>query len=165
MSSIDLLRNFVRYNAWANQKIYAVCATIPDSERKRDLGAFFHSIHATLNHVLLGDRLWLGRLTGIDFLVNTLGDELYAGFDELQREREITDNELIKILAGYTEADLACDLEYTSVSTGKVRSYPLHHVLLHLCNHQTHHRGQVTAMIQRLGFDYGDIDLLFMPHD
>jgi len=43
------------------------------------------------------------------------------------------------------------------------RRYPLHHVLLHICNHQTHHRGQVTAMIQRLGYDCGDIDMLFMP--
>lgn len=163
MNSIDLLQNFVRYNAWVNQKIYAVCATIPDGERKRDLGVFFHSIHATLNHLLLGDRVWLGRMTGVDFPVRTLGDELYESFDELQRERLITDSELIKVFAGYSEADLERDLTSTSVSTGKSRSYPLHHVLLHLCNHQTHHRGQVTAMIQRLGFDYGDIDMLFMP--
>jgi uncharacterized damage-inducible protein DinB len=164
MNSIDVLKNFARYNAWVNEKIYATCATIPDSKRKRDLGAFFHSIHATLNHVLLGDRLWLGRLTGVEFPVRTLGDELYADFDELRRERVITDGDLINIFADYNDADIGRDLNYTSVSTGKVRSYPLHHVLLHLCNHQTHHRGQVTAMIQRLGFDYGDIDLLFMPH-
>ena len=61
-----------------------------------------------------------------------------------------------------TEDALDADLHYTS-STGKPRCYPLRHVLLHIWNHQSHHRGQVTAMIQRLGFDYGDIDMLFMP--
>lgn len=153
----------MRYNAWVNQKIYAVCATIPDSERKQDLGVFFRSIHATLNHVLLADRVWLGRMTGVDFPVRTLGDKLYADFDELTRQRELTDIELGNVFVRYTEADLDGDLTYTSVSTGKSRSYPLHHLLLHICNHQTHHRGQVTAMIQRIGFDYGDIDMLFMP--
>ncbi len=164
MNAIIQLQKFCRYNSWVNEKIYAVCATIPDDQRKRDLGAFFHSIHATLNHLLLTDRVWLGRLTGVEFPVSSLGDELYADFAELARERAITDGELTRVFAGYTDADLRGDLTYTSVSTGNRRSYPLHHVLLHLCNHQTHHRGQITAMIQRLGFDYGDIDMLFMPH-
>lgn len=162
MKSIALLQDFCRYNAWVNQQLYAVCSGIPDSERKRDLGAFFHSIHATLNHLLLADRVWLGRFKGIDFPVRTLGDELYSDFEELRCERALTDRELADIFAGYTDADLNRDLVYTSVS-GEARCFPLHRVLLHLCNHQTHHRGQVTAMIQRLGFDYGDIDMLFMP--
>ena len=164
MQSIELLQQFARYNIWVNEKIYAVCAGIPAAERKRDLGAFFHSIHGTLNHLLLTDRVWFGRLTGVEFPVHSLGDELYADFDTLASERKITDAELIHLFTGYTDADLSDDLSYTSVSTGKARSYPLRHVLLHLCNHQTHHRGQVTAMIQRLGYDYGDIDMLFMPH-
>jgi uncharacterized damage-inducible protein DinB len=163
MKSITLLQDFCRYNSWVNRQLYAVCSSISDSERKRDLGAFFHSIHATLNHLLLTDLVWLGRLKGIEFPVRTLGDELYTDFDELRRERVLTDRELAEIFGNYTDADLNRGLVYTSVSTGKERSYPLHHVLLHLCNHQTHHRGQVTAMIRRLGFDYGDIDMLFMP--
>lgn len=163
MQSIELLQQFARYNVWVNEKIYAVCAGISDAERKRDLGVFFNSIHGTLNHLLLTDRVWLGRLTGTEFLVRSLRDELYADFDTLARERAITDADLTHLFASYVDADLDGDLTYTSVSTGKSRSYPLHHVLLHLCNHQTHHRGQVTAMIQRLGYDYGDIDMLFMP--
>lgn len=162
MESLNLLRHFSSYNTWVNQKLYAVCALIPDAERKRDQGAFFGSIHRTLNHLLLTDRMWLGRFTGVDFPINTLGDELFDDFDLLSSERIITDANLSALFSRYTEADLATDLHYIS-SAGQPRCYPLHHVLLHVCNHQTHHRGQVTALIQRLGFNYGDIDMLFMP--
>ncbi|MDB6062094.1 MAG: damage-inducible protein DinB [Verrucomicrobiaceae bacterium] len=163
MESINLLREFYRYNTLANQHIYAVCATVPDSERKRDLGAFFHSIHGTLNHLLLTDCIWLGRLKAVEFPVRTLRDELHTDFAELAREREKTDGEFDTLLYTYLEADLDCDLTYTSIANGITRSYPPRDVLLHICNHQTHHRGQITALIQQLGFDYGDIDLLFMP--
>src|SRR5690606_37998248 len=123
MESMKLLRGFGRYNAWANQNIYAVCADIPDSERKRDLGAFFLSIHGTLNHLLLTDRLWIGRLVGVDFPMASLRDELYGDFNELARERAITDAQWSRLLDGYSSPDLSKDLTYTSVSTGLSRSY------------------------------------------
>ena len=52
-----------RYNRWMNERLYALCAGLDDDERKRDRGAFFGSIHGTLNHLLWGDRMWLGRFT------------------------------------------------------------------------------------------------------
>jgi uncharacterized damage-inducible protein DinB len=51
------------YNEWMNQQLYALCADLPDDERRRDLGALFKSIHGTLNHILIGDLIWLGRFT------------------------------------------------------------------------------------------------------
>ena len=80
-----------RYNQWMNHKLYTVCEQVPDEERKQDMGAFFHSIHGTLNHLLLGDRLWMGRFTGTDFPVKSLDQELYRDFKELWRARTDTD--------------------------------------------------------------------------
>src|SRR5690606_28999913 len=131
--------------------------------RKRDLGVFFGSVHGTLNHLLLTDRLWLARMRGEPLAATSLRDELYADFADLHRERGITDRQIEDWLARCTEAELDADLAYASLQNGSARSYPLRHIWLHIGNHQTHHRGQLTAMIRQLGHDYGDIDLLFMP--
>jgi len=78
------------YNRWMNERLYALCAELSDEERKRDLRAFFRSIHGTLNHLLLADRLWLGRFTGELLKIQGLAQELYADFAELRRERART---------------------------------------------------------------------------
>ena len=88
------------YNRWMNEKLYAVCATLPDEERKRDRKSFFPSIHATLNHILLGDRVWFGRFIGEPFAVKSLNQELYADFAELRAERERVDHEIEKWTTG-----------------------------------------------------------------
>ena len=76
-----------RYNQWMNAKLYQICADIPDSDRKRDLGAFFKSIHGTLNHLLYGDKAWMGRFTGRPFTVTLIGQALCNDFEQLQAER------------------------------------------------------------------------------
>src|SRR2546422_1213467 len=86
-------RTMARYNRWMNERVYERCEKLPDAERKTDRGAFFRSIHGTLNHLLLGDRLWLSRFLSREFRVSTLADELYADFAELRRERAKTDAE------------------------------------------------------------------------
>ena len=70
MVSPDLAKVLARYNAWMNERLYASCSSLPDDERKKDVGAFFKSIHGTLNHLLLGDRIWMGRFTAKPFAVN-----------------------------------------------------------------------------------------------
>jgi uncharacterized damage-inducible protein DinB len=165
METIHLLRDMARYNAWSNAKIYAVSATLSDAERKRDLGAFFGSVHGTLNHLLLTDRMWLARMRQMPVAAKTLGDEVAGDFAELQRLRVETDHEITTMLRDYVEADLDMPLTYFSLATGTARRYPLRDAWLHIGNHQTHHRGQITAMLQQLGCDYGDVDLLFMPRE
>ena len=63
MDLVQSYRAFAHYNTWMNERLYALSATLPDAERKRDRGAFFRSVHGTLNHLLLADRVWLGRFT------------------------------------------------------------------------------------------------------
>jgi uncharacterized damage-inducible protein DinB len=69
------------YNEWMNQKLYSLCADLPDTERKLNRGAFFTSIHGTLNHILIGDLIWLGRFTQQPF-AGKVSDELYSDFSE-----------------------------------------------------------------------------------
>lgn len=158
-----LLSLLAAYNRWQNANLYAVCATLPEVARKRDLGAFFRSIHGTLNHLLLVDRLWLGRLLGQPFAVRALDQELYADFVTLQQEREETDK-LISVLAATLSAkSLAAPLTYVSLVKKTTVTLPLGLVWIHLFQHQTHHRGQITTLLTQLGCDLGETDLIYLP--
>jgi uncharacterized damage-inducible protein DinB len=154
---------FAAYNRWMNERLYAACAALSEVERKRDRGAFFRSIHGTLNHGLLGDRIWLARFAGEVYPVASLDQELHAGFDELRRERAETDGEIERYAAGLTASDLAGTLRYTSIVDPAARELPLWLALTHFFNHQTHHRGQLTTLLHQAGVDPGVTDLIWLP--
>jgi uncharacterized damage-inducible protein DinB len=163
MRDSDYLQTMCRYNRWMNQKLYAVCATIPDEIRKEDRGAFFRSMHGTLNHLLLADRVWLGRFLNQPCHFPSLNYELYSDFEELRRERELTDTAIEEWAAGLTEEELALALTFTNMTTGQEATFPLWHCVLHFFNHQTQHRGQLTTLLEQAGFDSGVTDLLLLP--
>lgn len=151
------------YNRWMNAQLYRVCAAIPDEERRRDMGAFFRSLHGTFNHLLLADRVWMGRLTGEPFHVDSLAQELYADFDTLRQEREREDRRIMTWVGHLEEKDLDRVISYTSIVDKQSRRFRIEIVLTHLFHHQTHHRGQATTLISQLGHDFGETDLAFMP--
>ncbi len=111
-----------------NERLYAVCADIPDAGRRRDRGAFFKSIHGTLNHLLLGDRLWLGRFVDRPFQVDSLDQELYADFDALRVARAQTDGEILDFSATLDEEALARDFSFTTIVNPGEHVFPLRHV-------------------------------------
>jgi uncharacterized damage-inducible protein DinB len=147
MSVLSSYRALSRYNRWMNENLYAHAAKLSDEQRKQDTGAFFKSIHRTLNHILLADRVWLGRLTGVHFAVNSLDDELYSHFETLRTERAATDNIIIDWIDQLSENDLVTTLTYKRITGDQTASMPLRLVLTHFFNHQTHHRGQVTTLL------------------
>jgi uncharacterized damage-inducible protein DinB len=151
------------YNAWMNDKLYAVCATLADHDRKRDRGAFFRSIHGTLNHLLLADLVWMGRFDGAVFRPKSLDQELYASFEELRSHRVALDERIRRWTHGLRDAALESKLVFTSIVDKKQRSVTLWKVVLHFFNHQTHHRGQLTTLLHQAGVDYGVTDLLWSP--
>ena len=163
MLALDIFRTMAQYNRWMNERLYAVCAEIPDVERKRDRDAFFASIHGTFNHLLLGDRLWLGRFTARPFSVDSLDQELYADFDELREERAQTDGDILAFSETLDEDALARDFAFTTIVDPGEHRFPFRHVLLHFFNHQTHHRGQVTTLIKQAGYEPGVTDLMWLP--
>jgi len=163
MFTLEIFETYARYNHWMNENLFEICASMNDEERKRDLGTPFRSIHGTFNHLLLVDRLWLGRFQHQEFRITTLADELYSDFEELHRERNITDDAIDAWLATLHESDLASAFTFHSRSRNQDNTFLLASVMLHFFNHQTHHRGQITAMIETLGYDCGVTDLLWLP--
>jgi uncharacterized damage-inducible protein DinB len=151
------------YNTWMNDKVYAVCAELSDEERKRDRRSFFPSIHATLNHLLLADRVWFGRFSGAPFAVKSLDQELYADFAELHAARGTLDRAIEEWAGRLTDERLAEKFRYTSIVNPAPREYDYWLLVTHFFNHQTHHRGQVTALLAQCGKDYGVTDLLWLP--
>ncbi len=152
-----------RYNRWMNHKLYTVCETVSDEQRKRDMGAFFRSIHGTLNHLLLGERLWMGRFTGTEFPVESLDQELYGEFDALWQARTDTDEAICAWIDSLEETDLDRIIAFKAVVTQRTHRFRLVDALLHFFHHQTHHRDQVTTLLSQLGLDFGTTDMMWMP--
>ena len=166
MITVDFCKRFARYNRWQNQNIYAAAERIPDGTRKRNMGAFFKSIHGTLNHLLVADYLWLSRLDLEPCAVRSLDEELYRNFDDLRKQRAFTDDRLDRVVAGLTADRLAGDLKYRRMSGNQDEvTTPLVMVFMHLFNHQTHHRGQVSTLLMQCGVDVGRTDLAWLPED
>jgi len=149
------------YNQWANARLYAACADLPDAERKQARPSFFGSIHRTLNHILVGDRIWLSRIVPWDApLVIPLNSELYADFAELRREREMQDAYIVDYVDGLSEDRIAGDISYATTS-GAPNIMPLGTILQHFFNHQTHHRGQAHDMLSQTNVAPPPLDLLY----
>ena len=163
MQNTEYFLTMARYNQWMNEKLYDVCAGMTDEVRKRESGAPFNSIHGLLNHMLLADRVWLGRFQNKPFVVSSLSQELYVDFAELKTERTKTNEEIIRWTAFLTSEALAGSFTFTPISNPVERTMPLWTCVLHFFNHQTHHRGQLTALIEQAGFDCGVTDLLVLP--
>ena len=151
------------YNQWMNQNLYAICTKIPDAERKKDCGAFFKSIHGTLNHLLYGDRAWMGRFIEKSVSVRVIGQELYFDFAQLREQHNLTDHQIVEWSNNLSKEWLEKPFEYTSNVDGKTRILPAWVLAVHMFNHQTHHRGQLTTLLSQLGYDSGVTDLPWLP--
>lgn len=172
MDLITQFKTLAQYNTWMNRSIYGTCAALSDEERKRDLHAFFGSIHRTLNHLLLTDRVQMGRFVGADrtrsFDANgnsieilSLDQELYPDFTTLRREREQTDVMIEAWTADeITPEFLAREMVYDAMSAAGRYGVPMWIAVTHFFNHQTHHRGQITTLLSQLGHDPGVTDLM-----
>jgi len=151
------------YNRWMNQRLYLACGTLSDAVRKADQGLFFGSIHATLNHILWGDRAWMRRFTGKEYTLGPPGQDLFADFAELSLERAALDLEIHDFAHGLSAEWLNEALTWTSQLYGFTQTAPRFALVLQMFNHQTHHRGQVHAALTRLGVDMGPTDIPLLP--
>ncbi len=164
MSSAAYFRTLAAYNRWANRRLYKACAEISDDDYYDDTGAFFGSIHHTLNHILVGDRLWMGRLQNVDAHIDTLDQVLYTTFSDLFAARRAEDERIVAHMATVSDGDLRGHLVYQSMA-GADQETRLDLVLGHFFNHQTHHRGQVHDMLSRAGEDPPPLDLIYFSRD
>jgi uncharacterized damage-inducible protein DinB len=151
-----------RYNAWANARLYKIASALPDEAYRRNVGAYFKSMHGTLNHLLVADRIWMRRLTGEGDHPATLGALISDDFDSLQTARNAEDARITRFVDGLQESDIEKPLDYQTLN-GTPQRQPVHEILAHLFNHQTHHRGQAHAILTILGIAEPDpLDLLIM---
>ena len=169
---LEHYRFMARYNRWFNQRLYAACEPLGDVERKRDRGAFFGSIHHTLTHLVLADKMWLERFTrqGVDFAALPLAlvqlpegsdytSDLHPDWADLQLTRQTLDAAMEHWLADMPPEFLLSTLHYANTK-GVQRAHPAWLALSHLFNHQTHHRGQVTTLLMQAGVDVGVTDAI-----
>jgi uncharacterized damage-inducible protein DinB len=139
----DYFRTLARYNAWANRRLYDACRRLSKSEYHKERRAFFHSLHGTLHHILVGDRIWLSRITGTPSTIKALNEILYPDLASLSAARTAEDEGIIALLDALPEAGLARMVRYRLMSEPRsAQETSLHLVLGHMFNHQTHHRGQ-----------------------
>ena len=151
------------YNRWMNQRLYEACARLPDAERKQERGVFFRSLHGTLNHILWGDRSWLGRFDGQSYITGPVGEDLYPDFEELRAARQQMDRTLLDWATKVTPEWLSEPMTWTSKLYGFTQTHPRWVQVVQMFNHQTHHRGQAHALLTRLGVDMGPTDVPVLP--
>lgn len=160
VSAKQQLAQMARYHGWATERLLSSIAPLPDAAYHRDCRLFFGSIHGTLNHLLLAEsRIWYPRLAeGLSLGVMALDTELEADRARLASQMIAAAAKWPAYLDGLSKTTLAGDLHFT-MTNGQQRVLPMSAALLHVFNHATHHRGQITAAISMLGFDYEPLDL------
>lgn len=166
MITPDYVRLYARYNRWQNRSLFNAASTLPNAARKQQCGAFFGSIHATLNHLLWADEMWMSRLTGTLRPAATSIPEslsLYDDWAELSEARVRTDALISEWARGLTLEDLSGDLIWHSGAINREMTKPRWQIVVHLFNHQTHHRGQVHCLLTQSGARPEATDIPFMP--
>ena len=138
---------FAGYSAWCNARLYDAAARVSDADYRADRGAFFKSLHGTLNHLMVGDRIWMQRFTGAGELPPSLDTILYDDFAALRAARLVEDARIGRYIEGLNEADLSRPIRYRPFVNPATIEQGLSAALDHFFNHQTHHRGQAHALL------------------
>ena len=157
MNNIALM---ARFNAWVNKRVYGCVAGLSDADYRKDRKAYFGSIHNTLNHLLVVDRTWTSRIRSVDHGIESLDQILYDDFAALRAAREAEDAALIELVDGLSDEELRSPVSYRFMTGDGRHSSRRDHILITLFNHQTHHRGQIHAMLTQQDIDPPPLDVI-----
>ncbi len=152
---------FAAYNRWANALVYDAAAELPPQELTRDTGAFFGPLIATLNHILVADRIWMKRFTGEGAAPAALDTILHSTLPVLRVAREAEDDRIVEWIGSLPDKAFAGRFTYLTVTDMRTISQRLAPALAHFFNHQTHHRGQAHATLTALGRPSPALDLIY----
>jgi uncharacterized damage-inducible protein DinB len=156
---ITLFQMFAHYNRIANERLYEKCAELDVDEYRKERRGSFGSIHALLNHLLLGDRIWMSRFSGGGRTTPPLNTILFENFAELRSARVEQDVSIERFFEEADDSLVGRSLAYTS-SLGKDCVETMPNAVLHFFNHQTHHRGQVHVMLSQTDVRPPSLDML-----
>jgi uncharacterized damage-inducible protein DinB len=153
------------YNAWANARLFRMAGALPDALYRKEVGAYFKNLHGTLNHLLVADRIWMRRLTGLGDYPDKLNSIVCDDLSSLHAARTEEDSRITGYVQGLAEPAFEEVLEYRMLN-GAHQRQRRREILAHLFNHQTHHRGQAHAILTMLGLAEPDpLDLLIMQRE
>ncbi len=170
MSEKSQLILMAEYNKLMNKRIFEASKALPDSKLIENKGAFFKSILGTLNHIMVGDILWLKRfsthpskyeaLNEMEKFLNPnkLDQELFNDIHIFHKERIRLDVIIVKLCKELKEPDIISSLKYKNYKK-EVHAKRFGDLILHVFLHQIHHRGQVTTLLSQENIDFGDTDL------
>ena len=150
-----------QFNAWVNVRLYDCVAKLPEAAYREDRKAFFGSIHRTLNHLLLVDRLWTRRIEGVEHGIGSLDQILYDDFRSLRTARIAEDRHLVDLVASLSEVRLKAPVRYRRIIGDGMEEARTDHILITLFNHQTHHRGQVHTMLTQADIEPPALDVIY----
>lgn len=156
---------FAAYNKWGNDILYDAVAKLSDEQYRKDCGAFFGSVHNTLNHILVGDTVWMSRFQRTATNLKSLNANLHEDFDELIIARNAMDVQISEFAKNLSEDDLASNFTYQTIVDPEIVTQPLAPALAHFFNHQTHHRGQVHCLLSQLTGDAPPLDLIYFQRE
>jgi uncharacterized damage-inducible protein DinB len=164
MPNREYTLTMARYNLWQNESMLAAADGLPASERERDRGAFFGSIQKTLSHVLWGDMLWMSRFAGTPTPDGggTESTSFIKSWERFLVERKTFDQRILEWAHDVTPDWFEGELRYSG-ALGSDVTKSRKTLVINFFNHQTHHRGQVHAMLTAAGAKPDDTDVLFMP--
>ncbi|MDO3388686.1 DinB family protein [Gilvimarinus sp. SDUM040013] len=172
MEVLTHLRLMAGYNLRMNRQVYSGAATLPEEQLSKPMGAYFGSVLGTLNHLMVGDLLWLHRfrrhsetyrsLQALEELPQptALDNVIYDRFGALGAARALVDETLLTWVSDELQADdLTRNLSYHNAK-GEAATQDFGELVCHMFNHQTHHRGQVSTLLCQLGVDIGATDFI-----
>ena len=165
MANGEYALTMARYNAWQNRNLLHATGLLPPEGRGLDRGAFFGSIEATFYHLLWADRMWVSRFRGTSPPEGGIprSTRFDGNWDEFCERRTAMDREVLDWASRLDAAWFDGELRWFSGALGREISKPKTVIVMHVFNHQTHHRGQIHAMLTAAGVRPGDTDLAFMP--
>lgn len=166
MITPEYARTMARYNAWQNEGLLRIIPTLSDAALMADRGAFFGSIFGTLNHLLWGDTVWISRFDNGEGSTLSIADSsgMTASVAEWATARQAADARITAWAQGTTPEDFQGDLTWYSGAVGREMSKPRAICAMQMFNHQTHHRGQIHAMLTAAGARPNGTDIPFMPN-
>ena len=164
MISLPYVQAMAAYNSAMNSDLYAVAGRLSDAERRRDRGAFWRSIHGTFSHLVWGDLAWMARFDGwpAPTLPLAASGDLFDAFEDMAAARADIDRRIEAWAAGLDPDWLTGDLSWFSGAIGRDMRRGRALLVVHMFNHQTHHRGQAHAMLTAAGEKTGATDLPFV---
>jgi uncharacterized damage-inducible protein DinB len=153
------------YNQWANARLFQMAGKLEEPLYRKDVGAYFRSLHGTLNHLLVADRIWMRRLTGTGDHPDKLNALLFEDLPSLHAARAAEDKRIIAFVQSLDEPAFEEVCDYRTL-TGTAQRQRRREILAHLFNHETHHRGQAHAILTVLGIAEPEpLDLLILLRD